>query len=526
MNPKAAEFLKEASQFQLGQLPTESFHPKTIHLSKLATNDLPEALRLLAEVELDAAKILKSHLQDIENLKKDIASTIQNGGRIFLCGCGATGRLSISLETLWRQQLTPSHPQCDQIRSFIAGGDFALIKSIENFEDHPEFGVRQLHDLGFSKKDLLIATSEGGETPFVIGAAEEAAKISDIKPYFMFCNPKDLLIATADRSKRIIENPRINCISFFTGPMAISGSTRLQATTVLMLAAGSAMFSFIQNVPVSEIIEEFLTGLKSTQWKSLAPLIVAEAEAYRQKKHLIHIASDHAITVLTDTTERTPTFSLLPFENPQLNEPCSWTYMCLPEAADSKQAWDKILKRPLRSIEWSQYKNEFGPDRSLQYDFSEQALVRRTKALAGLVKFEVIDLPKVVQLKLNQEVFELTKPKCLLVEHLLLKVAMNMSSSLVMCKLGRVFGNVMVYVRPTNKKLIDRSIRYVNFLLEEHDLHPPSYEQICESVFEVFDQSKVDEPVVMKVFEKLKSQISAKNGSTKILNLSKESSKS
>jgi N-acetylmuramic acid 6-phosphate etherase len=84
----------------------------------------------------------------------------------------------------------------------------------------------------------------------------------------------------------------------------------------------------------------------------------------------------------------------------------------------------------------------------------------------------------------------------------------------------------MVYVRPTNKKLIDRSIRYVNFLLEEHDLHPPSYEQICESVFEVFDQSKVDEPVVMKVFEKLKSQISAKNGSTKILNLSKESSKS
>ncbi len=58
----------------------------------------------------------------------------------------------------------------------MAGGDSALIQSIEDFEDHPEFGERQLHNLGYNKEqDMLISSTEGGETPWVIGTAEYAA---------------------------------------------------------------------------------------------------------------------------------------------------------------------------------------------------------------------------------------------------------------------------------------------------------------------------------------------------------------
>lgn len=44
----------------------------------------------------------------------------------------------------------------------MAGGDAALIKSIEDFEDHPEFAEQQLIQLGFKENDLLIGSTEGG----------------------------------------------------------------------------------------------------------------------------------------------------------------------------------------------------------------------------------------------------------------------------------------------------------------------------------------------------------------------------
>lgn len=33
--------------------------------------------------------------------------------------------------------------------SFMSGGDVALVKSVETFEDHPEFAVQQAKDVGF-----------------------------------------------------------------------------------------------------------------------------------------------------------------------------------------------------------------------------------------------------------------------------------------------------------------------------------------------------------------------------------------
>ena len=68
---------------------------------------------------------------------------IKSGNNIYFCGCGATGRLSLTIETLWRQ--VHEHDDLkDRVFSFMAGGDVALIRSIENFEDFPHYGARQL----------------------------------------------------------------------------------------------------------------------------------------------------------------------------------------------------------------------------------------------------------------------------------------------------------------------------------------------------------------------------------------------
>jgi len=96
-------------------------------------------------------------------LYKQINDTLETGGRIFICGCGATGRLSIVLETLWRHETNKIFPEWkERVISFMAGGDAALIKSIEDFEDHPEFAHQQLIELGFKQNDILIGSTEGG----------------------------------------------------------------------------------------------------------------------------------------------------------------------------------------------------------------------------------------------------------------------------------------------------------------------------------------------------------------------------
>jgi N-acetylmuramic acid 6-phosphate etherase len=99
---KAQEFLQIAPQFRLGELPTESSHPRTRQLSQLAQNNLPEAVELLRSIELEALKAFDSTLPRLEELKRAVHETFASGGRVYLCGCGATGRLSLTLETLWR----------------------------------------------------------------------------------------------------------------------------------------------------------------------------------------------------------------------------------------------------------------------------------------------------------------------------------------------------------------------------------------------------------------------------------------
>ena len=65
--------------------------------------------------------------------------------------------------------------------------------ALEGFEDHPAYGARHVKDMGFSDGDLLIGCTEGGETPYVIGAAQKAAEISSNPPFFLYCNPDSAL---------------------------------------------------------------------------------------------------------------------------------------------------------------------------------------------------------------------------------------------------------------------------------------------------------------------------------------------
>lgn len=513
----ARTFLAQAPHFRLGHLPTESRHPKTTRLSQLAmADDLTEAIGLLKTVELDAMKAIDAQMPLLEAMSAEIRATLSSGGRIYLSGCGATGRLSLSLETIWREEMGRLGRMDfeERVVSFMAGGDYAMVRSIENFEDHPEYGARQLHDLGFGPNDLMIGCSEGGETPFVIGAVEEAAKVSKRKPYFLFCNPAAMLARTVERSRLVIENQKINSISIETGPMALAGSTRLQATTALMLTTGAALFCAVEPLarPATFVLE-FVNALRAANFSGLAPLIKAEAEIYERKGVCLHRTTKHAITVMTDTTERSPTFSLLPFENsldPQA--PLAWTYLVHAEAKNADDAWHRVLGRAPRPLDWLGFKEKFGAASLKGFDFSPATAARREKVAGRIHVYEIKGGAREITLSIDGLEAKIPKPASLLCEHLLLKIALNVSSTLAMGRLGRFSGNLMLYVRAANNKLVDRAIRYVQILLEDADIRDIGYDAICLALYQTVQTLPPDEPAVLRTFQKLSKDRTTKTG--------------
>lgn len=99
-------------------------------------------------------------------------------------------------------------------------------------------------ELGFTENDLLIGSTEGGETPWVIGAVWKATTVSKRKPYILYGNSDEVLKQNVERSKQFIESDLIKKINMNVGSMAIAGSTRMQSTTILMYGIGLGLLGY------------------------------------------------------------------------------------------------------------------------------------------------------------------------------------------------------------------------------------------------------------------------------------------
>src|SRR5678810_671958 len=101
---RAEEFLGISAQFQLGALTTESSHPVTANLSEVARQNIAEALKLLFDVDLDVVRKYREFAESRRafSIAAYVLKSLREGGRVFLTGCGSTGRLSIQLVSIWR----------------------------------------------------------------------------------------------------------------------------------------------------------------------------------------------------------------------------------------------------------------------------------------------------------------------------------------------------------------------------------------------------------------------------------------
>lgn len=491
------DFLSQADQFQLGHLWTEKPHPHTVGLSQLINLNPSEAINNFVAVDRDMLNFLVTKSKEVSGLSKRIQDCFKNGGRLFLSGCGATGRLSLVIENIWRQG---NPDKGDQLVAFMAGGDLALIHSIEKFEDYPDYGRRQLRELGFGAKDLLLASTEGGETPWVIGTALEAIALGG-ECTFLYCNPRELLDKSLERCQQVFNEIKIEKIELASGPQALTGSTRLQASSILTATIGMALFYPCDEDKMKDQLVQLRDWYLQIDHQKMLPLIQKEADLYKRGDYVYYTPSQQlAISVLTDTTERSPTFNLRGFDNKQDTEhPPSWCYLAFPGSKDSKEAWDKLLYRAPRPLNWNEVKESAGKDRLYGFDFSRDVFTWRNLSGRPHHIFKVWQKEDQLLFELaDKQVFFPTPKNNSLVAHLILKMLLNMHSTLLMGLMGRYESNVMTWVRPSNYKLVDRTVRYAQQLLSEKEVSI-SYEALVEECFKMMKKGPRDEAIVLEL---------------------------
>ena len=301
----------------------------------------------------------------------------------------------------------------------------------------------------------------------------------------------------------MIENSRINKINLTVGPMAISGSTRMQSSTVLMLAIGvGLLFEHSSKEEFKVFYLDFLHRLTLTNYDAFTPFTKLETKLYQEKKFLNYVTDPFlAISILTDTTERSPTFSLRGFENRLDHDGMhALAYLFIPEAETAGHAWSELLWRTPRPVEWKELDGRISKERLFGFDISKQGKKNRSLHIPTEEFSITYERGRVIFKCQNEEaIFEWGEEP--LFNHLMVKMLLNAHSTLIMGLLGRYEGNVMTWVRPSNNKLIDRAARYIIQLLKQKKISA-SYEDVVLKIFEEIEIVNENEPIVIRVVDK------------------------
>jgi N-acetylmuramic acid 6-phosphate etherase len=276
----------------------------------------------------------------------------------------------------------------------------------------------------------------------------------------------------------------------------------MQASTVLMAAVGLGL---MRETDSESAVNDLIDLVKNTDFSFLKSFIEAETEVY-DDEYIIYRTDDFGVSVLTDTTERSPTFSLPAFENYRASkDPVCLSYLMMQNAEDPRSAWHKLLHREPRCLEWKSCKSFAGLENFYGYDISENIMRLRNARTEGKSNtiFDVMRQDGNIHFGLKNNKYDMPVPDSLLYQHLLLKMTLNTHSTLIMGRLGRYEGNLMTYVKPSNYKLIDRSIRYIRTLYQAKTDVDIEYNEVAAQLFHDMKDLSPDEPIVMKVLDNM-----------------------
>ena len=545
---KARDFIDNEKQFQLGFLPTEQSNPITATLEEDFRRSTIAGIQCLQRGDRQMP-ITMRHVfagRRFAKLVDSMVSTVTGPkGRIIFSGCGATGRLSILLESMWRDffprraaELTrEERALADRSASIMTGGDFALIRSVEFFEDYAEGGRRQAAALDVGAGDTFVAITEGGETSSVLGTLRYAAE-HGATCFLVFNNPADILRSRLDRCREAIDNPKVTVIDLYCGSMSVAGSTRMQATSSEQLLCSCALEAALCRVlprfatetasDYTLAFECLLSGLESDAGRRMiADEIEFEKSVYEAGGRITYLADKCMLDLFTDNTERAPTFMIPPLRSSRERDFAqSWAFVKNP-LHPTEECWSEMMRRRPRCLEFTaddarslgmpqgfidhppliKYSdlitymigNEPAPERIEGYARAAAVVLNVPGAESSFAAAADRLAAAWPERRDFTFAFPIADSPLEIWKHLAVKLAFNCLSTGTMAEMGRIAGNWMSWVSMSNKKLIDRCIRLVS------ELGRVDYGTAAETVFaaqewvESRDWSKSEEPSPVQV---------------------------
>ena len=267
----------------LNAMTTESRNPATMDL------DTMSALEIVSVMNREDEKVpraIAECLPAIARCAELAGNAIRSGGRIVYMGAGTSGRLGV----LDAVECPPTFGvPYGTVIGLVAGGATAFDRPLEDAEDRPEEGIRDLTAIGLKKEDILIGIAASGRTPYVLGGLAYARDLG-CHTAAIVCNAASPMAAAAELA-----------IEVFPGPECVTGSTRLKAGTCQKLILN--MISTAAMVSCGKVYGNLMVDVDPCNEKLVirAQKIVMEATGctQAQAEDALAKSGDHAKTAIT-----------------------------------------------------------------------------------------------------------------------------------------------------------------------------------------------------------------------------------
>lgn len=231
----------------LEHLTTEQRNPASDRIDAMSSLEI---VQLMNAEDAGVAAAVAKESETIAAAVDLIAEAFRRGGRLVYIGAGTSGRLGV----LDASECPPTfNSPPEQVVGLIAGGRTALTNAVEGAEDHPEFAIADLQELGLSQDDVLVGIATSGRTPYVIAALQYAREQGAAAIAFT-CNQENQLADVADLT-----------ICPVVGPEVVTGSTRLKAGTATKMVLN--MLTTGAMVRIGKTYGNLMVDLRATNKK-------------------------------------------------------------------------------------------------------------------------------------------------------------------------------------------------------------------------------------------------------------------
>jgi N-acetylmuramic acid 6-phosphate etherase len=194
-------------------MATEDVDPRFADLDAWS---LGSAMEAIWEGQLAAVAAVGRALPAIVAATEAAKDALGDRGRLVYVGAGTSGRVAVQDGA----ELTPTFAWPRQRLQFIiAGGEGALVTSVEGAEDDIDDAIKQIDAVQLTRQDVVIAVAASGTTPFTRAALVQARRQGAVT------------IGVANNPGAPLLDSAAYPVLVETGQELIAGSTRMKAGT-------------------------------------------------------------------------------------------------------------------------------------------------------------------------------------------------------------------------------------------------------------------------------------------------------